>query len=180
MLGCIAHEDRFLCAVCSTCGSSFSFRLSGPKRFKTMFLRYLYINPCKEPTFCLPKIAVKVSGYQLWNNRPSCWKIKWLSSGSVDTMTGRPTKLVRNTGPYLAKWQHPYHVMIIKLERKDIIIYFFQIGKLQVTYLSILFRMKGGMSVEVLGAKNWRVSPRRGKPIEPGGSFPLHLGFLHL
>lgn len=130
MLGCIAHEDRFLCAVCSTCGSSFSFRLSGPKRFKTMFLRYLYINPCKEPTFCRPKIAVKVSGYQLWNNLPSCWKMKWLSSGSVDTMTGRPTRLVRNTGPYLTKWQQPYYVKLSS-QKKYINIYFFQIEKLE-------------------------------------------------
>lgn len=45
-------------------------------------------------------------------------------------------------------------------------------------YLSILFLTKGGISEVELGAKNWRVSPRSGQPIEPGGSFPLHLGFL--
>lgn len=47
-------------------------------------------------------------------------------------------------------------------------------------YLFILFLIKGGISKEVLGLKNWTVSPRSGKPIEPGGSFPLHLGFFHL
>jgi hypothetical protein len=71
-----------------------------------MFFRYLYMNPCKEPTFCRPKISVNVSGYQLWNKFPSCWKTKWLRSGSVDITTGRPTKFVLNIGPYLECKMH--------------------------------------------------------------------------
>ena len=47
-------------------------------------------------------------------------------------------------------------------------------------HLSILSLMKGGISEEVLGVKNCKVSPSSGNPIEPGGSLPLHLGFLHL
>lgn len=53
-------------------------------------------------------------------------------------------------------------------------------GELLEVYLSVLFLMNGGTSEEVLGEKNWRDSPRSGKPIEPGGSFPLHRGFLQL
>jgi len=36
------------------------------------------------------------------------------------------------------------------------------------------------MSEVLFGLKNWIVSPSKGKPMEPGGSFPLHLGFLQL
>lgn len=46
-------------------------------------------------------------------------------------------------------------------------------------YFFILSLTNGEISWEVFGAKNWRVSPRSGKPIEPGGSLPSHLGFLH-
>lgn len=49
-----------------------------------------------------------------------------------------------------------------------------------VTYLSILFLMKGGMLWNGWGAKNCKVSPIMGKPIEPGGSLPLHLGLSHM
>lgn len=68
------HFSNFVHATCSTSGSIF-LRLSGPNRLSTMFFRYLYINPCSEPTFCRPNISVKVSGYQLWNKCPSCWKM---------------------------------------------------------------------------------------------------------
>ena len=34
--------------------------------------------------------------------------------------------------------------------------------------------------MDLLETKNWRVSPMRGRPMEPGGSLPLHFGFLHL
>ena len=47
-------------------------------------------------------------------------------------------------------------------------------------YCFILFLIKGGMSIDLFETRKERVSPIRGKPIEPGGTFPLHLGFLHL
>jgi hypothetical protein len=47
-------------------------------------------------------------------------------------------------------------------------------------YCFILFLIKGGMSIDLLGTRKERVSPISGKPMEPGGNFPLHLGFLHL
>jgi hypothetical protein len=37
------------------------------------------------------------------------------------------------------------------------------------------------MSIEGLGLKKRKVSPTRGKPMDPGGSLPvLHGGFIHL
>ena len=33
---------------------------------------------------------------------------------------------------------------------------------------------------DALSLKNGMVPPMSGNPMEPGGSFPLHLGFLHL
>ncbi|KAK7820387.1 hypothetical protein CFP56_038961 [Quercus suber] len=41
-------------------------------------------------------------------------------------------------------------------------------------------RKRGGVSSELFDTRKSRVSPISGMPIEPGGNFPLHLGFLHL
>lgn len=47
-------------------------------------------------------------------------------------------------------------------------------------HLCNLFLMKGWMSKERPEMSNKEsVSPSRGKPMEPGGRIPLHLGFLH-
>ena len=47
-------------------------------------------------------------------------------------------------------------------------------------YFFALFLTKGGMSSVLFAERKARVSPISGKPMEPGGNFPLHLGFLHL
>lgn len=46
-------------------------------------------------------------------------------------------------------------------------------------YFLTLFLMNGGMSLDLLGMKNWIVSPMNGNPMEPGGSFPILDRFLH-
>ena len=97
------HNCRFLQVNSTISERSFSFRLSEPKRFKIKFLRYLCRNPWLETIFSFPTISSKLSMYQLWTNFPSCWKMKWLTSGSVETTIFRPTRLVRNNEPYLEK-----------------------------------------------------------------------------
>lgn len=47
-------------------------------------------------------------------------------------------------------------------------------------YFCILFLIKFGTSKDLLGMRNSMVSPIKGKPMEPGGNFPLHLGLFHL
>jgi hypothetical protein len=44
----------------------------------------------------------------------------------------------------------------------------------------LLGMRKFGMSSDLLGMRNCKVSPNYGKPMEPGGRFPLYFGFLHL
>lgn len=95
------HSCSLLIANCLISGRSFSLRLSTPKRLKIKFFRYLYMNPCNVDILFTPKILVKVSGYQLWNNLPSCWNMKLLKSVSVDTTIYSPRILVLKIGPYL-------------------------------------------------------------------------------
>ena len=47
-------------------------------------------------------------------------------------------------------------------------------------YLFSLSFTNGETSQVGFGAKNCKVSPRRGRPREPGGSRPLAFGWLHL
>jgi hypothetical protein len=73
-----------------------------------------------------------------------------LRSGSVDTTTGLPTKLVRNIGPYLKATAKTSERM------KEVIIgqLFEQLCHSQDLYLFILSLTNGEMSQEVFGAKN--------------------------
>ena len=82
---------------------SILLRPSGPNILNTMFLTYLNTTPCRELKFCFPRISFSVSGYQLLNISPSCWNIKWLNFGSVDTTVGLPAKPVLKIGPYLKR-----------------------------------------------------------------------------
>lgn len=103
--GSVDHEMSVLRANWLISERIFSFRLFPLKRLKIKLLRYLYINPWMKPMLWRPKTSWKVSGYQLWNNRPSCCNTKWFNSGSAEMITGWPTKLVLKMGPYLI-WQH--------------------------------------------------------------------------
>ena len=98
---CLAHEWRCLRVASLISYINFPFKFSGPTSCSIRFLRYLWSIPWYESRLCCPKISLKLSVYDIRKDVPSCWKMKWLISGSVDTTTFRPTKLVRNNDPYL-------------------------------------------------------------------------------
>ena len=78
---------------------------SAPQWFNIMLLKYLWTRPCAVVLLSpsIVKILEYESKYHNSTSLPSCLAIWWLNSGSVDTTTGQPAKLVRNIGPYLRR-----------------------------------------------------------------------------
>lgn len=58
----------------SMSGRKTDLRFSGPYSLRIKVFRYLYMNPWREPTLYRPNTSVNVSGYQLSNSFPSCFR----------------------------------------------------------------------------------------------------------
>lgn len=101
MLGLAAHAAKPCFMPFSSSRMSDSLRFSGPKSFDEKLRTNLWTAPVYLMRLFLPNIVFAVCGYQSLNNLPSCWKMNRLNSGSREMTTGRPTRLVLNTGPYL-------------------------------------------------------------------------------
>lgn len=99
----VDHICRVFLIMSSIPGSKPFLSVSTPKWVKDKLLIYLWMTPTAlvldSPSWL--KSLENVSKYHISTNFPSCWRMRWLSSGSVDTTTGRPKMLVRKMGPNL-------------------------------------------------------------------------------
>lgn len=83
-------------------------RLSEPMWFKIKYRRCLWMYPVafvltSKSGVSWPTSLEKESKYHVSTDFPSWRRTNLLNSGSVDTTTGRPAKLVLNKVPYLKK-----------------------------------------------------------------------------